>query len=166
MAPPLRAWFAVRSKSRHEKLAARLIQEKQLHVFLPLYSEEHQWSDRKKVVCAPLFPGYLFVHCTPDELSLVNRTKGVAHIVGGGAEEATVPKEQIAAIQRLLASEIPFEVQSYKAIGRHVRVKRGPLKNCYGRIVRLKGKTRLILAVDLIARAVSAEVSLYDVDPL
>lgn len=161
-----RLWYAIRTKSRHEKITYHLMAEKGADVFLPLRKEIHQWSDRKKEVEVPLFPGYLFVRCLRSELKDIFYTRGVAHIVGGLEGEEHIPEEQVESIRKLLASSVPFEVHPYIKKGINVRIKRGPLKNCYGRIVRTKGKDRLLITVDLIARAVSAEVSLYDVEPM
>ena len=54
-------WYAVVSRSRHEKLAAAALANTGITAFLPLVSEMHSWSDRRKLVDVPLFPGYVFV---------------------------------------------------------------------------------------------------------
>ena len=51
---PLR-WFAVQTRSRHEKKAHAELQEKGIQSFLPLFAEKHKWSDRQRVVEMPLF---------------------------------------------------------------------------------------------------------------
>ena len=51
----------------------------------------------------------------------------------------------------------------YLTVGRLVRVRNGPLADMEGILVRRKGKSRLILSVKLIARAVAIEVDAGDV---
>ena len=54
-------WFAVWTRSRQEKTSAAMLAALGVPHFLPLIDEERRWSDRKKMVSLPLFPGYLFV---------------------------------------------------------------------------------------------------------
>jgi transcription antitermination factor NusG len=51
-------WFAVRVKSRCEKVVAENAKNKGFEGFLPLYQTRNHWSDRQKAIEVPLFPGY------------------------------------------------------------------------------------------------------------
>jgi len=62
MQPDKPSWYAVYTRSRHEKKVAAQLEEKGILTFLPLVTETHRWSDRRKVIAFPLFPGYTFVH--------------------------------------------------------------------------------------------------------
>jgi len=53
-------WFAIQTKPRHEKRVALELEEKDVQVFLPLYTTLRQWSDRRQQVQLPLFPSYVF----------------------------------------------------------------------------------------------------------
>ena len=55
------SWFAVTTRSRHEKAAATTCHGQGITCFLPMIEEERRWSDRKKRIATPVFPGYLFV---------------------------------------------------------------------------------------------------------
>ncbi len=55
-------WYAVTTKSRHEKVVAEQLWQKDIECFLPLREVLSKWKDRYKKVQFPLFPGYLFVH--------------------------------------------------------------------------------------------------------
>ena len=55
-------WYAVQTRSRYEKTAAICLQNKNIETFLTLTKEVHTWSDRKRAIAIPLFPGYTFVH--------------------------------------------------------------------------------------------------------
>ncbi len=82
-APEKTNWYAVQTRSRHEKKVADEIQDKGISSFLPLITQIHRWSDRRKEVDVPLFPGYVFVRTSPspDARISVLRTPGVAGFV-------------------------------------------------------------------------------------
>src|ERR1700730_10579900 len=73
-------WFAVRTRSRHEKIVANQLQSRGITAFLPLVTQVHRWSDRKKTVEMPLFPGYTFVQIVPSSEQYVRvlRVYGVS----------------------------------------------------------------------------------------
>ena len=77
-------WYAVFSRSRHEKIVATALTNTGVTTFLPLVSEMHSWSDRRKLVDVPLFPGYVFVRIpnTAEAKLHVLKTSGVAQFVG------------------------------------------------------------------------------------
>src|SRR2546425_6528690 len=54
------AWYAIRIRSRHEKLVNQQLAARDIDVFLPLVTRRRRWADRWKNVSFPLFPGYCF----------------------------------------------------------------------------------------------------------
>ena len=48
-------WYAVQTRARHEKTVEQRLLERGVTTFLPLVTEVHRWSDRKKSVQVPLF---------------------------------------------------------------------------------------------------------------
>ena len=69
----------MQTKPRHEKRVAAELEEKGVMAFLPMLSEVHQWSDRKRQVELPLFTTYVFVQIGGDRSSRakVLQTNGV-----------------------------------------------------------------------------------------
>src|ERR1700733_1394825 len=61
-------WYAVQTRSRHEKLVAQRFQEHGITAFLPLLNEVRRWSDRKKIVELPLFSCYVFAKIAPTNV--------------------------------------------------------------------------------------------------
>ncbi len=59
-------WYAIHTRSRHEKQVDLFLSERGIETFLPLVHTLSRWKDRKKYVDLPLFPGYMFV-CTDKE---------------------------------------------------------------------------------------------------
>jgi hypothetical protein len=78
-------WYAIRTRSRHEKVAARELDARGITVFLPLLTSVRQWSDRRTEVELPLFPGYAFVrvaYFSADRVRVL-QASGVVNFVGG-----------------------------------------------------------------------------------
>ena len=77
-------WYAVQTRSRHEKMVARQLESQGFATFLPLTTQLRQWSDRRKLVELPLFPGYTFVRMVyqPEQRLRVLSTEGIVSFVG------------------------------------------------------------------------------------
>ena len=54
---PLR-WFAIWTRSRHERAVYDQLTERGIEAFLPTVASWSRWKDRKKKIDRPLFPGY------------------------------------------------------------------------------------------------------------
>lgn len=161
-------WYAVHTRSRHEKLVARQFLEKQIEAFLPLHTEVHRWKDRYKKVEVPLFSGYVFAQFARGSMrrQAVLKTTGVIRIVGFGQSDAPVPDEQIEALRRVVESDVLVEKHKYLRVGQRVKVISGALAGVEGILKRIKGNARLIIAVEPIRKAIAVELSGYEVVPI
>src|SRR4030081_3339127 len=77
-------WYAIHTRSRHEKMVAEQLERQSIESFLPVEKRTHKWSDRTREVELPLFSGYSFVRvvlCSPDRLRVL-QTHGAARGVG------------------------------------------------------------------------------------
>ena len=160
------AWFAVWTRSRHEQSVRDQLTAKGIHVYLPTVSRWTRWSDRKKKIDWPLFPGYCFARCVPDLRLRVLTCDGVVSIVSFGGRPAPIADDEIGAIRRLLESGLACESHPSLRSGQLVEVVHGPLAGVVGRFVRTGAQTRLVLSVDMISAAVSVDVDVADVRPL
>lgn len=158
-------WYAVYTRSRHEKSVAELLRRKAVEHFLPLYRALHQWRSRTAEVESPLFPGYVFVHVRSDQLLPVLRTAGVVRFVGTAGSPAPIPQVEIERIQVGLGAGLALEPHEYLAVGERVQIQNGPLAGVEGLLLRRGGSFRVILSVGLISRSVSVEVSSSDIGP-
>jgi len=160
-------WFAVRTRSRHEKSVARQLEERGITAFLPLVTQLRRWSDRRKLVQFPLFPGYTFVRLSyePPVRLAVLQTEGVVHFVGTHGHGIPIPDEQIESIQTLLRNDVLIESHPYLKIGQRVRLRGGSLEGMEGILVARKGHRMLVISVELIQRSLAIQVDGYDVEP-
>jgi transcription antitermination factor NusG len=162
-------WYAVYTRPHFEKRVAARLAEKQVEHYLPAFHELHQWRDRQKSVEVPVFPSYLFVRLedSPAERLRVLVTSGVVRILGPEIKAEPIPDSQIEAIRRMLTgSGGRCYRQPWLQAGTLVRVRRGPLKDLQGFLVRVKNQVRLIISIDLLAQSVAAEVDVRDVEPV
>jgi transcription antitermination factor NusG len=156
-------WYAIWTRSRHEKLVRDQLQQKHLEVFLPTITKWSRWKDRKKQVDWPLFPGYCFVRFDGSDRLPILKCDGVVSIVGTEGQPSPIPAVEIDGIRQLIESELAFDPCPLIKEGMMVEVKAGPLKGVVGRLIRKGSRARLVLSVDLIGQAVSVEVDAADV---
>lgn len=161
-------WYAIYTRSRHEKRVAEQLEQKKIPTFLPLRVEVHRWQDRYKKVEMPLFRGYVFAQYQQESAARFSilRTTGVVRIVGFGKEDAAVPGEQIESLQRLLETRQLVHRHRYLQVGERVKVISGALAGVEGILVRVKKQDRLMIAIDSIRQAVAVELSGYEVVPI
>jgi len=157
------AWYAIWTRSRHEKLVREQLEQKHIEVFLPTITKWSRWKDRKKQIEWPLFPGYCFIRFDGTNRLPIMKCEGVVTIVGTDGLPSSIPAAEIDGIRRLIESELAFDPCPLIKEGMMVEVKAGPLKGVVGRLVRKGTRARLVLSVDLIGQAVSVEVDAADV---
>lgn len=156
-------WFAVWTRSRHEKAVGDYLSQRHVEVFLPTITRWSRWKDRKKRIDWPLFPGYCFARFDPNEFLTVAGAPGVASVVAFAGTPAPIPEIEIESIRRLMTSGLQYDPCPLIKEGALVEVVHGPLKGVVGRLEKKGSHARLVLSVDLIGRAVSVTVDAADV---
>jgi transcription antitermination factor NusG len=159
-------WFAAYTFANHEKKVACELQRRELQSFLPLYKSSRRWSDRRQVVTAPLFPGYVFVRLALEDRLRVLRVPGVARLVGFGGLPTPLPDEQIEPLRCGWSDGLKCEPHPYLNIGQRVRVVGGPLAGAEGILLRKKGSLRVVISVEAILRSIAVEVEAGDVESI
>ena len=76
-------WYAIRTRSRHEKIVADQLEKQSIEGFLPLVKRTRKWSDRTKEVELPLFSGYTFPGNIIDEAACSRRDSSDSLLAGG-----------------------------------------------------------------------------------
>jgi transcription termination/antitermination protein NusG len=158
-------WFAIWTRSRHEKMVRDQLAQRHVEVFLPTITRWSRWKDRKKAIDWPLFPGYCFARFDCSDRLPILKCDGVVTIVGSDGLPSPIPAIEIDSIRQLIESELSFDPCPLIKEGMMAEVKSGPLKGVVGRLIRKGARARLILSVDLIGQAVSVEVDAADVKP-
>ena len=158
-------WFAVRTRPRHEKAVLRQLELNSVETFLPLCREVRTWSDRRKEIDFPLFPGYVFVRIlNSSHMRLrVFQARGVIAFVGPNNKATSIPAQQIDAIHSLLESQVDIRPHPYLNVGQRVRIRNGALEGLEGVLVRVASDQSLVVSVDLIHKSVAIRLEGYDV---
>ena len=159
-------WYAVHTRSRHEKKVADEIEDKGIRAFLPQVTRIHQWSDRRKKVDLPLFPGYVFVHTntSPEARLSVLRVPGVAGFVGSQGRGTPIPDKQIDDIRLILDQNVPFELYPFLEVNQRVRIRGGCLDGVEGVLLAKNPDHSLVVSIDLIKRSLLVRVSGYELE--
>jgi transcription antitermination factor NusG len=161
-------WYGLQTRPRHEKIVARRLQERGVTTFLPLVTEVHRWSDRKKSVEVPLFGCYVFAKFVPNrsERLRVLRVDGVFGLIGAGGEGAPIPDEQIDAVRTLIDERLPWSSHPFLKIGQRVRLRSGALDGLEGILISRNGDRTLVISVDAIQRSLAVRVEGYQVEAI
>ena len=147
---PQSRWYALRTRSRHEKIVRDQLANQGIEPLLPTVKRLSQWKDRKKEVEVPLFSGYCFVRFAAEQKLPVLKT---------------IEDEEIAALRALMTSVLPYDSHPYLHEGMQVEVIRGPLQGIRGILLRKEKHHRLVLGVRLIQQAAAVEIDVNDVVP-
>lgn len=159
-------WYALRTRSRHEKLVRDQLDKQGIEPLLPTVKRLSQWKDRKKEIETPLFSGYCFVRFGQQEKLPVQQVSGVVEIVGSGHRPEPIPDREIEALKTLMTSVLPFDPHPYLHEGMAVEVLRGPLQGVQGILLRKEKRHRLVLGIRLIQQAAAVEIDVNDVAPV
>ena len=159
-------WYALRTKSRHEKLVLDQLDKQGIEPLLPTVKRLSQWKDRRKEVEVPLFSGYCFVRFGQEAKLPVQKVTGVVEIVGSGNRPEPIPDDEIDALRRLMTSVLPYDPHPYLHEGMKVEVVRGPLQGVHGILLRKEKRHRLVIGVHLIQQAAAVEINVNDVVPV
>src|SRR5579864_6032699 len=150
-------WYAAYTMPRHEKLVANQLTLRAVETYLPLYRAIHNWNGRKAEVDLPLFPGYVFVKMPITHRVRVLEQPGVVRLVGSSGKAISLPDHEIEHLRCSLAF-CKAEPYPFLAPGQRVTIKSGPMAGLEGKILRRKGKFRLVVSLELIQRSVAFEV--------
>jgi len=159
-------WYAVRLRPRSEKMVSLHLRDKGYEQYLPLYRSRRRWSDRIKEIELPLFPGYIFCKFDVTNRLPILVVPGVISITGCGKMPLAIPEQEIAAVQRIVTSRMPYGPWPSMRAGQAVRVRSGPLEGLEGLVLEMRNAYHLVISVNLLSRSVSVLIDRNDVVPI
>lgn len=158
-------WYAAYTIANHEKCVAHQFAVRQIEHFIPLYESARRWKDRRMILHLPLFPGYVFVRITLRDQLRVVQIPGVVRLVGFNGKPAALPEEEISALRASLGNSINAVPHPLLATGRRVRVTNGPLNGLTGVVLRRRGKSRIVISIELLQQAICVDMVYADLAP-
>jgi len=155
-------WYACRTRARAEKQVNRMLRLRGVESYLPLLEQVRQWTDRRKRVGFPLFPGYLFARFNVGTTHEVLRTPGVVDIIRHDGSPAPVRDEELDSIRILVAGVnaggSPPEPVEFLHEGQEVIVTEGPFSGIRGTLIEDRSRARVVIRLSALRRALSVEL--------
>lgn len=149
-------WYVLHTRSRQEKaLAADLDAMRILH-FLPTVETVRYHGKRKVAVELPLFPSYLFLFGSLDQVYAADRTKRLARIITV-ADQSQIARE-LQSLHMVLAKGAGLEPHPYLPKGVWVEVTAGPFRGVQGQVESYTHTGRLLLQIEALGQATSLEI--------
>jgi transcription antitermination factor NusG len=160
------SWYALLTRSRHEKSVAYRLHEIGVTSFVPVTRQLRTWSDRKKLVEFPLFSCYVFAKLSPtyEERLKALRIDGVYSLLGTRGEGTPIPEEQIDAIRKITEERLAWHSHPFLKIGQRVRIRSGALSGVEGLFVARSGESTLVVSIDAIQRSLAVRIEGYDIE--
>ncbi len=156
-------WYALYTRSRHEKKVNDQLRDKGIESYLPLRNVLRKWSDRKKWIEEPLFRCYVFVHVDPVTRFRALQTVGCVRYVTFHGQPAIVRDAEVETIRRILRESPNVEPCAALSRGDMVEIVCGPLSGLRGRLEAIHNQQRLIVSIDSIRQALWLNVDGTDV---
>jgi transcription antitermination factor NusG len=159
-------WFALRVRSRHEKVVDTLLQGKRIETLLPVYRCRRVYNGRKHEVEMPLFPGYIFSSFDPERRLPILTTTGIVGVVGIGRIPQPLDESEVANIRRIVESGLESQPWPFLQVGQQVSMGEGPLTGVTGILQKHRKAHRLVVSMTLLQRSVAVEVETEWIRPM
>lgn len=156
------AWYAAYTSSRREKQVTRFLQQRRIECFLPLYETSRRLSHRAHGVFLPLFSGYVFVRVALEHRLRVLQVPGVVRFVSFNGTPAALQETEIENLQQMLTRGVAVKPHPYLRVNNEFEIRNGPLRGLKGKLIRRKGRFRVVLSVDLLHRSVVVDIDAAD----
>ena len=157
-------WWVAHVRSRQEKVFARECRLRGIPFYLPLREQRDGRDRRRRVSFLPLFPGYVFIRGDLEHERLEALRTNLCVKVLEVLDQESIASD-LAQVRRLQESGLPLVAHPELTKGSLVRIAWGAFAGMTGRIARLRGKDRFVVAVRFIHRSVSVEVDRDAIEP-
>jgi transcription antitermination factor NusG len=141
-------WFAVRTRSKAEKVVHKQLLAKDIEAYLPLLQLVRRYQRKVKTVQLPLIPGYIFVRIAKAQYVATVETEHVAGFVKFGNIITAVPQKELDLLRRITGFPQEVEVVSLDyVVGEEVEIATGNLAGMIGKLVEVKQKNRVLIEI-------------------
>jgi transcriptional antiterminator RfaH len=161
---PGRHWFALYTKARQEKSLARELLKHRIPFYLPLVKKTNVSRGRKRISQVPLFGGYLFLFGAEEERVRCLATNRISRVLAVEQPEQFI--FDLRQFRQLIAANAPLTIESRLAPGRRVRVRQGAFAGVEGTVLKRRGETRLLVAINFLQKGASVEIDDFLLEPL
>lgn len=161
-------WYAVHTQTHAETRALENLMRQGYRAYLPRCQVWVSHARRRQLALRPLFPRYLFAAADGPAMRWrpILSTFGVSDLVRAGDRPAPVPGDVVDAI-RARERDGAFDGLDPRRVlrpGELVRVTAGAFEEMIGRLVELRDNDRVVVLLDLLGRAVRAQLAVQTVE--
>jgi transcription antitermination factor NusG len=143
-------WLAVYTKSRSEQKVFERLQLAGHESFLPLITEERQWSDRKKKITTPLIKSYVFIKAPKKDLISIYTIPGIVGVLKYLGIPAKITEVEINNLKIIAnnSEDLTIIEPCLLKNGKAVQVIQGPFEGLIAVYLSNKGKHRVIVKIE------------------
>lgn len=145
-------WYALQTHPNHEPVVSRHLAE----IGVESYYPSRQHPSRRAARPLPLFPCYVFARFDYERRVPVVRSSHVVRLIGD--EYSVISDQEITSIQQMVSSGVGLFTHFSWTRGRRALIQSGPLVGIEGVVIEHAGHHRILLSIDILGRAVSAQV--------
>jgi transcription antitermination factor NusG len=156
-------WHVVHAKPRCEKKLGDYCEAHAVESYVPLRSETKIYQRRKVTVHKPVFPGYVFLRYSPENKAEVLKSNMIVRILP--VENQAQLVRELDQIRLALSVDPTLDACAAFQAGKRVLIRSGPFQGLEGVVQILKGRTKVVLNVELIGRALAVEVGVEMLEP-
>jgi transcription antitermination factor NusG len=151
-------WIALVVRPRTERKVQIGLSNVGVESFVPWHGVRRRWSDRVKTIEQNLFPGYVFSRSDFSQRFEVLNLPGVHSVVSFHHIPALIPDDEIAALKRVVESNLPLGPWPFLKAGQRVRITEGALAGIEGTLVRDTSAWRVVLSVNALERSIAVQL--------
>lgn len=156
-------WYAVHTQPHAETRALDNLLRQGYRAYLPRCRIWVSHARRRQLLLRPLFPRYLFaaIEEPGTRWRPILSTFGVSDLVRAGDRPVPVPNEIVEAIRAREQEGAFSAIDPRRRLqpGELVRVTAGAFADAVGQLVELRDSDRVVVLLDLLGRAVRAQVA-------
>jgi transcription termination/antitermination protein NusG len=152
-------WFIFYCRSRSEKKALERLTDLEFEVYLPIMEEMRQWSDRKKKVQVPMFPGYIFVKCKQHEIQNVITVNHIVAPLKLASQFATLRETEVSLLKEIEKNDL--RVTTHEGTinaGDAIQITTGPLTSYKGVCLEELGNHYFMVQLEVLNRYVKVKI--------
>jgi transcriptional antiterminator RfaH len=162
---PSGQWWALYTLPRREKELMRRLRQLEVAHYSPLIKRRTRSpSGRGRVSHVPLFPSYVFLLGGLEQRYQALATNCVSRCLPVVDEGGLV--HDLRQIQRLIEADAPLTPESRLQPGMRVRIRSGALVGLEGCVIKRRGSSRLLVAVEFLQRGASIQLEDYEVEQI
>lgn len=156
--PVAPCWYAVYTYPRHERSVADQLDSKSVEAFLPTFTHQSRWKDRRVELARPLFPGYVFTRIGLGERLKIVSVPSVIRILSFNGRLASISDQEIETIRLCVTRGAALEPHPFFEVGERVRVHSGAFAGAEGIVIHQKNRCKVLISIGLIQQSVALEI--------